>query len=259
MSETIETRTIRRVSAPPREPLISFNEILSGIGSLALGAAVLAGKAARVTAKVAFKGAVAAAQFTTAMLEEHRKHQLQGCSLKAVENAVHTQAGAAEALAELTRHENFRVALTQMQPLRQRIEAILAADDKPAVLMLARELVRTQQAMIRASLAEITAESLRAMGFTPLKIDSVKGLVSGRKAGTRQQLSLEIRDDQDGGVKAFFDADGFHGHACHESLETLQREMTSRGADFEVVTRRTKHPARSGAADGSRMHLRQGS
>lgn len=91
-----------------------------------------------------------------------------------------------------------------------------------------------------------------------MAIDGVKGLVSGRRKGTNQVLSLEVRNDKDGGIKGFFDAEGFHGQGCREALAALQGEMKARGAVFDVQSRQTKQ-AQRGAGDGNRMNLGQGS
>lgn len=250
MSETIETTSIRSVSVQTHEPLVSFSDILSGIGSLVVGTVALAGKVAvGVT-----KGAITTANFAATKIEKH----MESVSLRAVERIVREKATAAEALAALTRHGALHIAQKDTELMQRRISKICTFNDKAGALTLARDLVRTQQARIHSSLIEITAESLRAIGFTPLKIDGAKGLVSGRRQGTNQVLSLEVRDDKDGGIKGFFDSDGFHGQGCRDALVALQGEMRARGAIFDVETRQTKQSQR-GAGDGNRMNLGQGS
>ncbi|MCB1093533.1 MAG: hypothetical protein KDL87_18490, partial [Verrucomicrobiae bacterium] len=223
-------------------------DILAGIGTLAYHGTRLAVKGTILGTRLAAKGIQAGVE----AIQEHRLRTNE------VDAMVTSSASAADALTRLASTPGFEVPTQFSGPLKVRIETLVANNDRLGVSKLAHELRAASQKRLRANLLEVTAEACRKIGFESVTLRPQHGLLTVRSEQTPGRLTIEMANDETGGVKLHVDAHGFHGGSCVEKVNALLEQLTASGVRFGVVQR--KRNDRSPAFDGRLLqqgaHLR---
>jgi hypothetical protein len=211
MSEIRTTTTIEPLDLPSVEPIFSLATVLR-----------TGGAASCVTADTA-----------NVVIGPH-------LPLALMEKMVMESGSARVAAAKLAQIGGLEVSQRQSVAIRSRVEALVAADDRPGIVRLARELVAGRQTRLQSQLTTLVAASCRAVGFTSCVAGPGRGLLSATKPGTRQILSVEVAPTKDGRVQLHLDADGFEGGACVLALDALESELRRRGVHCRLQSRRRK-------------------
>lgn len=233
MSEIRTTTTIEEINVPPREPLISLNEVITGIGWVAFQGARLAVKGVVGSTVLAYKGGKALA----AVASESRRRSV---SLSEVSRIVGSSATASDAVVALATTPGLELSPQHARALSAKLQSLVATNDKAGVTAVARELVLARQDRLHGQLLPIVADSCRAIGFAPSMLSAGNGLIQAAREGTRQRLAIEVSKSKDGGVQVHLDADGFEGGACVVTLDALQAELRARGVRCDLRERRRK-------------------
>lgn len=235
MSEIRQTATIEKIEVPPREPMISLADVLTSVGWVAFQGTKLVLKGAVAGTVLAYRGGTALAN----LVQESRR---QG-SFSEVTRVTSSAASARDALVSLAATYALEVPVAESRVLEARLERLVAQNDKAGIAAVGHDLVSARQNRLRAQITPLIAEACRAIGFSPTCMTSDQGIVSAGREGTRQSLNIEVSKEKDGGVRVHFDADGFEGGVCVETLDALQAELHKRGVRYELHERRRK-PAR---------------
>ena len=240
MSQTRKTTTIEKIEVPPREPLISLEEVLTAAGWIAFQVTKLAVKTTIVGTKLAYRGGKALAS----AIQESRRP----ATFSEVTRIVATAGSAREAVTSLAASTALEVPQEKSRVIAAKIEALLARNDKAGVETVARELVADRQNRLQSQLLPLIAESCQAIGFVPSETTARHGIISANRKGTRQALNIEVAKAKDGGVQIHFDAEGFEGGACVETLDGLQEELRKRGVRYNLheIRRKPNRPVRIG-------------
>ena len=240
MSEIRQTATIEKIEVPPREPMISLADVLTSVGWVAFQGTKLVVKGAVAGTALAYRGGTALAN----LVQESRR---QG-SLSGVNRVTSSAASARDALAALAATSSLEVPVAESRALVSRLEELVAKNDKAGIAAVGRELVVSRQNRLQAHITPLVVEACRSIGFLPRCLNTDQGIVSACRKGTRQSLNIEVAKDKDGGVRIHFDADGFEGGVCVETLDALQAELHKRGVRYELHERRrkTSRPIRVG-------------
>jgi len=223
MSETRDTTTIEEIEAPAREPLTAFADVISARG----GSACL-------IAKSAYKG-------SKAMVPAAQEYRHRQSLLPEIGRIVTSAATAQEAVMAIASMSRLEVPTRQAQALAPRLQLLIARNDKAGVEVVARELITGRQNRLQSQLLPIITQSCQAIGFSPAPISAANGFVVAHRDGSRQKLTIEVAKTKDGGVKIHFDAHGFEGNVCVETLDSLAAEMRARGVRCDLHERRRKH------------------
>ncbi|HPA16148.1 MAG TPA: hypothetical protein PLU30_00275 [Verrucomicrobiae bacterium] len=233
MSETRNTTTIEEIDVPPSEPLISLGEVISAVGWVTFQATKLAVKGAVVGGVLAYRGGKALA----GAIQESRHR----ASLPEIREAIASSATARDAVLALATNSGLDVTQSEASALTARLESLVARNDRAGVQVVARELVVKRQTRMQAQLLPIIAQSCQSVGFTPTVLEPGDGLLVATRPGTRQSLAIEVAKVKDGGVQIHFDANGFTGGACAQTLDALQAELRARGVRCDLRARHRKH------------------
>lgn len=233
MSEIRRTTIIDEIDVPPREPLISLNEVITAVGWVAYHGTRLAVKGAIVGSVLAYRGGKALA----AAAKESRK---RSSSLSDVADVVNLSASAQNAVARLAEIPGIDLPQRQASAVSARLQSLVARNDKSGVAALARELMLAKQDRLQAQLMPLVAASCRAIGFAPKEQGSRYGSILAEKEGTRQSLAIEVTKAKDGGVEVYLDGDGFEGDACIEALDAFQAALRAHGVHCDLRDRKSK-------------------
>ncbi|MEI8309220.1 MAG: hypothetical protein WCH98_00530 [Verrucomicrobiota bacterium] len=250
MSEIRRTTTIEEIDVEPREPLISLSEVLAGGGWLAFQGLKLAATTAVVGTKLAVRGGIALSN----AIREQRRH----ATFSEIDGIAKSSSSAREAVTSLAAFSTLQVPSRGANALSVKLQALVAKNDRAGVAAVAKELMAARQDRLQAQLIPLIAESCRAIGFTPERIDAARGLIKVKGQG-RQSAVIEVAKAKDGGVQLHADTDGFEGGACIECFhEPFTREVKARGVQYELEERRTKQPRPvvDVRRTGHRIHVR---
>ena len=232
MSQIRKTTTIEKIEVPPREPLISLEEVLTAAGWIAFQVTKLAVKTTIVGTKLAYRGGKALAS----AIQESRRP----ATFSEVTRLVASAGSAREAVTSLAASSALEVPQEKSLALAARLETLVARNDKSGVEAVARELLTGRQNRLQAQLLPIVAESCRAIGFVPTGLDTQYGIIAANREGTRQAVNIEVAKAKDGGVQIHFDAEGFADGACVQTLDALQEELRKRGVRYALHESRRK-------------------
>lgn len=250
MSEIRRSEPVETIAVPPSEPLISLSDILAGVGWLTYQTGKLAVKGAVTGSILAYKGTRA----LTNAIQESR-----ALSLSQVDEVVAKSQTASEALTNLATAPGFDLPEAQVEAWKARIEKLAVANDKPGVATMAREIVRTHQDRLQATLLTITSKSFQEIGFTPKPFRVEHGAMVGKGRDGRQTITVAADKAKDGSVQLHFDAEGFHGGACIQALDALQEKMEANGVRFRISARKRKEerPVFDGRRQSQIVHARK--
>lgn len=225
---------------PVKAPLISLADVLSAVGWVAFQGTKLAVKGAVAETVLAYRGGTALAN---AIQESHRH-----ASFSEVSRVTSAAASARDALATLAATSTLEVPVAESRMLEARLEKLIVQNDRAGVIALGHELTAARQDRWQAQIIPLIADSCRVIGFSPARLTGCQGIVSASREGTRQSLNIEVAKAKDGGVRIHFDADGFEGAVCVETLDALQAELCKRGVRYQLHERRRKpnRPVRIG-------------
>ena len=231
MSEIRITTTINEIHAAPLVPLMSLSEAISsneteivrGMTSLNHSASVagLSSGQEKITMPVGING------MRVRQLSISDIHQILA-SASSARNAI---AALGEGL-EVPRVEASRLALG--------FNKLALHNDKAGVGALAETLIAERQNRLVKQILPIVAQSCQAIGFTPANMSAPLGLIAAQREGTRQQLAIEVAKTKEGGVQIHFDAQGFTGGACVQTLDALEKELRARGVHCNLQDRCSK-------------------
>jgi hypothetical protein len=250
MSEIRRSQPLKAIEVPQSEPLIRLSVILAGVGWLTYQTAKLAVKGAAAGSILAYKGTRA---LTNAIQESH------ALSLSQVDEVVAKSQTAGEALVTLSTTPGFDLPKAQAEVWKARIEKLAVTNDKLGVATMAREIVRTNQDRLQATLLTIASKSFQEIGFTPTPFRVEHGAIVGKGRDGRQSITVSVDKAKDGSVQLHFDAEGFHGGACIQALDALQRKMEADGVRFRISTRKRKEerPVFDGRRQSQMVHARK--
>jgi len=240
MSEIRSTTTIEEINVPPREPLVSFADVLM---SEARG--TLQGASSATTTAGTGKNIIHHAG--TSLLKAQgdlRRH----ATFSEVDQIAATAGSAREAVTLLAAASAIEVPHRVSKALATKLTTLVTNNDKIGVAAVARDLVAARQSRLHSQLIPLVVESCRAIGFVPTGLSADLGLVAANRPGTRQCMNIDVARTKDGGVQLHLDADGFEGAACVETLNSLQSELRKRGVECDLQERRRKpsRPVRIG-------------
>jgi hypothetical protein len=230
MSEIRKTTTIRRVEAPPPEPIITLADILAGVGWLAVNGAILAAK----TGVLAYKGIRAA---SSSICDNQRTHLTYDDAAKLIRHAQDVR----QAITALAEHPNLEIPKARAQLFKTRLEKLAATNDKAGTLTLATELLTTRQDRLHVTLMKLAAETCREIGFSNVRSLRGNGLVIAKSTDGRRTFRVDVEKTRDGGIQINRDSDGFHGGSCAPVHDAFDRVMRARGVRYDSDDRRRKH------------------
>lgn len=235
MSEIRKTNTIRRVEAPPREPIITLADVLSAVGWLAVNGTILA-----------VKGGVLACKEIRALSNSVRENRQGYLSTDDATRVVSQSADAQQAIAILSHYPNIEIPKARAELFRARLEKLAVTNDKAGTLTLARELLTARQDRLQTTLLTLAAETCREIGhltgLTQVSALPGAGLVIAKSPDGRRTFTVNVEKTHDGGVQIHRDSDGFHGGSCVSAVhEPFDRVMRKKGAKCDSAERRRKH------------------
>lgn len=208
MSEIRETAIVETFEVPTREPMIAMRTILQRVG------------AALTAAAHPFAGERSAPSLTldkAAMLNQ-----------------------AESARTALVTLEGLRLPQTKAMEMQGRVRTLLQMDDRAGVAQLARESVLERQERLHATLPALVEKACQKAGLMVSRSGHSGEVVMANRPGTRQTVTVEVAKSKDGQVRLCFDADGFHGSACVETLETISDHLRQAGVIVQVESSRRK-------------------
>lgn len=244
MSEIRKTTTIEKVDAPAPEPLITLGDILAGVGWLAFQGTKLAVKGAVAGSVLAYQGARAISK----TVQDARHARL---SIGEIAPLVSEAQDASRAVASLATHAGLEIPQAQAEQWKTRIEKLVASNDKPGALKLARELIGARQDRLQTTVLKLAADTCKELGFKAVPLRSEHGLLVAKSDDEKRTLSIEVQKTKDGEIRLHFDADGFHGGTCIQTLNAFENGLRARGVRFAVSERHRKD--RRPVFDGRRL------
>lgn len=176
-------------------------------------------------------------------------------SISEIQQIVASASSAGNAIAALG--EGLEVPRLEASRLALGFNKLALLNDKAGVEALAETLIAERQNRMVKQMLPIVAQSCQAIGFTPANMPSALSLIAAHRDGTRQKLAIEVAKTKDGGVQIHFDAQGFTGGACVQTLDALDKELRARGIHCNLQERSSKQsrPVIDGTRIGQRLRI----
>jgi hypothetical protein len=227
MSEIRQTTTVEMLDVPPPEPVITLRELLAGVDWLAT-------KDSAKTLNLRTAPPTAALPFTSSLLpNRHRPN---------------------EVLSKITAISALEVPQRNGAALLNQIEKLVLSNDATGIEALGRALNLGCQNRQQDALLKLVSKSCGEIGFHGVPIPNRNNIVFARSADGARTLTIEVDKTKKGGLELHMDADGFHGGACVETLDRLEKILHKRGVRFTSKDQRRKD--RCPAFDGRRLAAR---
>jgi hypothetical protein len=250
------TPTVRSVAVPaPQQqpPLITIGEILTGLGTVAIGGSLLVGKGLVGSAKLLAKGVAAAGRH----LHEEHNRRLASLNVRELSSRLTQAEDTPAVLQALAAMPDLRITAAEYPPIQARMQLLAANHDHRQLALLGQELLENHQAQLRACLRTLAAESFHVIGFQVEPLQHTPDILVAKMPGTTQSITVDIARDANGEVNISLDVEGFHGGACEATTRKWLAEMKRRGAEFDRGEIRRRQVASSRTALRQQVRAQQ--